>query len=82
MTQLLVIPETALREVQVAIVNATHSATNVLGEKIQLATIESRTLEAAARLAIQMATGEVVWPGGERLKVPKPKQSVGILEEV
>ena len=82
MTQLLVISETALRAVQEAIVNATHSATNALGEKIQLATIDGRTLATAARLAIEVSTGEVVWPGGERLRIPKPKQQMGILEEV
>lgn len=82
MTQLLVIPETVLRSVEVAIVAATHNATNALGEKIQIATIDSRTLASAARVAIELATGEVVWPGGERLRIPKPKQQLGILEEV
>ena len=82
MTQLLVIPETVLRAVQEAIVNATHTATNALGEKIQISTIDSRTLAAAARVAIELATGEVVWPGGEKLRIPKPKQQMGILEEV
>lgn len=81
MTQLVVISDHALRQIQLAIVEATHTATDTAGERIQLATIDSIRLEAAARLALGIATGEVIWPDTARLRIARPKRPAGIFEE-
>lgn len=81
MTQLVVISTAALDQIKMAIVEASHSATNSAGERLQLATIDSIRLAAAARIAMEIATGEVIWPEGERLRIARPRQVTGIFEE-
>lgn len=81
MTILLVIPQIALQDIQSAIVQAAHMATDAAGERLTLATIDGRTLESAARLALEVATGEVVWSSGDRLKLRQPKRQMsGVVE--
>lgn len=80
MTQLLVIPQMALRAIEEAIVEATHVAANVAGERLQMSTIDHVRLASAARLALEIATGEVVWPGGEQIRIPKPREIRGVFQ--
>lgn len=79
--QLIVIAGVALDAIKMALVEATHSATNAAGERVQLATIDHRLLATAARVAMEIATGEVIWPEGERLRIARPRQVAGIFEE-
>lgn len=80
MAQLLVIPDIALREIQTAIVNAAHMASDTNGERLVLQTIDSTRLAVAARLALEIATGEVVWPASQRLTIRAPKQRAGVFD--
>lgn len=78
--ELLVISEMAMREIESAIVNATHMATDATGEKLTLSTIDSRTLQTAARVALEIATGMVIWPGNQQLRIKPQRRTTGIFE--
>jgi Tfp pilus assembly protein PilX len=80
MSRMLVFPPAALREIESAIVTATHMATDTAGEKLQLSTIDGRTLATAARVALEIATGEVVWPSDQTLKLKAPRRASGIFD--
>jgi hypothetical protein len=73
-----VISAPALSQLQSAIVASTHSLTKLDGARAQISTIDPRTLKQAALIAIQMASGEVIWPGDETLTIDMPAtQSYG-----
>lgn len=79
---LIICPEVSLRSIESAIVSATHGLTDTNGERVLINTIDSRTLKSAALLALQIATGHVLWPGDEvlRIKSPKPVQGGVVVE--
>ena len=79
---MLVAKPAALRDLMQSIVNATHGLTDVVGEKQMISTIDERTLRAAALTALFIATGGVVWPGDEPLRIPAPKPAPGVLQVV
>jgi len=69
-----VISAPALLQLQSAIVAATHGMTTPSGTRAQLSTINDRALKQAALIAIQIASGEVIWPGDETLTIDVPQQ--------
>lgn len=69
-----VISAPALLQLQSAIVAATHGLTHPDGKRAQISTINDRTLKQAALIAIQIASGEVIWPGDETLTIDVPSQ--------
>lgn len=83
MTSLAVVSETQLRNVEHAIAQATHSFTDTTGDRLTVSTIDSKTLTTAALMALQIATGMVVWPADQTLKIPraKPTRSVVSIED-
>lgn len=69
-----VISAPALLQLQSAIVAATHGLTHPNGQRATINTINDRALKQAALLAIQIAAGEVIWPGDETLTIDVPTQ--------
>jgi hypothetical protein len=78
---LLVIPESALRQLELAIANAARSAVDLRGRPVTLSTMESRALRGAACQALGTATGEVFWPGDEPLRIPRVEPVRGFVQE-
>jgi hypothetical protein len=71
---MLVISAPALLQLQSAIVGSTHSLTKPDGSRALINTINDRALKQAALIAIQIAAGEVIWPGDETLTIDVPAQ--------
>lgn len=78
--RLCVIPELALNRIMQEIANAAHSSSDTAGVKIDHGTIDPDRLRIAARLAVEMATGELVMPDNERLRLPQPKPARSVVE--
>jgi hypothetical protein len=74
---LAIIPERFLLALQSDICDTVQGLTDTSGERILSNTIDSRTLQTAALLALQIATGHVVWPGTETLRIKAPKPVIG-----
>lgn len=77
---LVVCPLASLRSVETAIAAASHGLTDTNGDKITTSTIDPQALKTAALLALQIATGHVMWPGDEPLRIKKPRQVQGVVE--
>ena len=77
---LVIIPEVALRQIETAIVGATHGLTDTANERVTINTIDPRRLKAAALIALQMCIDAVVWPGDEVLHIKQPRQTRGVVE--
>lgn len=75
-----VLPARELNELQQAIVAATQRMTDLHGTPMAVSTIPSATLKTAALIAAQIATGVVVWPGDETMRVPAPRRVAGYVE--
>jgi len=71
---MLVVSDAAMRMITEAIVNAAHSMTDTTGTRATIGTMEPKALRTAALVGLSIATGEVVWPGSEPLRVGKPQQ--------
>jgi hypothetical protein len=78
--RLCVVPELALNRIMQQIANAAHESTDTAGAKMDHGTIDPERLRIAARLAVEMATGEVVWPENERLRITQPKPAKSVVE--
>lgn len=78
---MLVADTKALLDLQAAIVAATHSITDERGGRVILSTINDRQLRSAALVAMQVALGEVVWPGDQKITAPKPQRAPGIFAD-
>lgn len=78
---LLVIPEADLRRLETAISIAARAAVDLRGRPVNLSTMEGRALKSAACQAIGMATGEVIWPGDEALRIPRVEPVRGYVQE-
>ena len=78
---MLVIRDSAFRALQNAIVEATHSLTDEIGVRRSLSTIDGGQLRSAAMVALMIAAGgEVVWPGGEKLRLRQPQPMPSVVE--
>ena len=79
MARLVVISEPGLQAVMTAIVTAAHTATDTLGQTVQLATIDPALLRTAAKVGLEIAIRETVWCGGDELELPEPKRQTGLV---
>lgn len=75
---MLIAPPHVLRTVQEAIVKASHGLVNENGEPMLAGTLDEARLGLAALLAVQLAAGDVVWPGDKRIDLPRPVQQTGV----
>jgi hypothetical protein len=77
---MIVVPEITMKNLMTQIVEATHGLTDTAGTPQTMSTIDEPRLRMAAIVAIQVATGEVVWPGDRTIRLKQPRQSFGIIE--
>lgn len=77
---MLVLHSAALRQLEAAIISATHSLVTTGGDRAMISTIDSRSIKQAALIAVQIAAGEVIWPGDERLRIQAPRPQPGMVE--
>jgi len=78
---MIVASEITLKILMQQIVEASHRLTNEVGDQHICSTIAEPQLRMAALVAIQMVTGEPVWPGDRKITIRQPRQSYGIFEE-
>ena len=78
---MIVASEITLKTLMAQIVEATHRLTNEIGDAHMNSTITEPQLRMAALTAMQIATGEPVWPGDRKIVIRQPRQSFGIFEE-
>lgn len=75
---MIVVSSMAIRELMSRIVGATHGLQNEVGEPVVTPTIGEQQLRMAAITALQIATGEPVWPGDREIVFRKPEDRFGI----
>lgn len=75
---MIVLPSMAMSELMSRIVEAGHSLTDENGQRHVLSTIPEAQLRMAAIVAIQIASGEAIWPGDREVVIREQKQSYGI----
>ena len=75
---MIVLPNMAMRDLMTRIVEAGHSMTDENGTPHVLSTIPEAQLRMAALVAIQIATGEAIWPGDRSIVLKEQKQNYGI----
>lgn len=78
---IIVLPEFALKQLMTQIVGATHGLTDTAGEPFIMSTIMERQLRMAALVAVEIATGQSVWPGDKTITIKRPRQQVGVFRE-
>lgn len=72
-----VVPETALLDLQQAIVEATHGITDERGQRALLSTIDTQRLQMAALVGLQVAVGDVIWPSNRKIILPRRRELPG-----
>lgn len=60
---------------------ATHGLCDDLGDPRVMNTISEPQLRMAALVALQVATGEAIWPGDKVIQLRRPKVRQGIWQE-
>lgn len=78
---MIVIPEFILTTLMAQIAQATHELVDQNGEPVRFGTIDAKQMRSAAKIAIEIAVGDTVWPGDRKISLPRPKVSQGIFEE-
>jgi hypothetical protein len=78
--RLCVVPELALNKIMQEIAQAAHASTDTAGAKLEHGTIDPDRLKTAARLAVEMVTGDLVLPDNEKLRIPQPKPARSVVE--
>lgn len=76
--RLLVVSAAARSALESALADATHRLTDTAGERVNISTIDGRTLQTAVRTALAIATGEIIVFSDERLIAPSPKAPEGV----
>jgi hypothetical protein len=79
---MIILPGYSMRELMTAVVNATHGLVNAAGEPVVVNTIDEARLRMAAVCAIQIATGESVFPGDKRLVIEQQRQETHVMVEI
>lgn len=79
---MIVAPELTLRDLMTQIVQAAHGLTDELGTPQVMPTIDEPRLRMAAITAMQIATGEPVWPGDRKIVIRRPDRDFGIFQHV
>ena len=77
---MLVAHPTILTRLQSEIVMAARGLTQTDGSQAMIATIDDRMLSQAALIALQLVTGETIWPGDKKLIIHQARRSVGPFE--
>lgn len=78
---MIILPEYLMRELMTQIVNATHGLVDTAGEPQIMSTIAEPQLRMSALVAIQIATGQAVWPGDRKISIRRPKVAHSIFSE-
>jgi hypothetical protein len=78
---MIILPEYLMRDLMTHIVNATHGLVDTAGDQAVMSTIPEAQLRMSALVAIQIATGQSVWPADRKITIRKPKVSHSIFEE-
>jgi len=77
---LLVVSDAHLSNIVRAVTEAARNASTLAGDRFALGTIDPESLRIAAICAVQIATKQPVWPGSEKLVIPRPKEVYGVVE--
>lgn len=78
---MIVVPEMTLRLLMQHLVEATHGLGDHRGNVHRVGTIGAAELRMAALTALNIVTGEVVWPDDQKVKVPAPSINTGIFQQ-
>ncbi len=78
---MIIVPKIALQDLMTHIVQSTHELCDETGEPRVMGTIEEKNLRIAAITALQIATGETIWPGDKIIRVRRPRVRQGIFQE-
>lgn len=78
---MIVVPGMTMRALMTSIVEATHGLSDELGAMHIQPTISEAQLRMAALVALQIATGEHIWPGDKAIRIRRAKVRTGIFEE-
>lgn len=79
---MIVISALALKDLMTKIVGTTHQLTDTAGNPQVMATITEPQLRQAALVALQIATGESIWPGDRKIQIVRRRQTDDIFEEI
>lgn len=78
---MLVINAAAFSRLMQALVEATHGMTTLADNaKHMPGTVAEDTLRRTALAALVGVTGQPVWPGDQKLRLPQPKPQPGVIE--
>lgn len=75
---MIVIPGIVLKTLMQSIVESTHSLSDEGGASAIQGTIDEKALRMAAITAVQIATGQAVWPGDQTIQIPDQPRQHGI----
>lgn len=78
---MIIVPDITMRTLMHQIVEATHSLADEQGNPRTMSTISASQLRMAAIVALQVATGEAIWPGDKTIFIKRPKVHQGIFQE-
>lgn len=78
---MIVLPEVTLKDLMGHIVSAAHGLSDELGDSHPLSTIPEPQLRQAAIVALQIATGEAIWPGDRPIRIRRAPRAYGIFRE-
>lgn len=79
---MIIVPTLVLRDLMTKIAGITHQLVTPNGDPVMINTIPEAQLRQAALVAIQIATGEALWPGDRKITIVRRKQTDDIFEEV
>ena len=74
---MLIVPRSAIHNLMVQIVEATHQIHDQDGSRMTHGTIDELRLRLAALNAINTALNQVVWPEDQKITMPRPQQPPG-----
>lgn len=78
---MIILPTITLKMLMQSIVSAAHELSDETGSPHATNTIPEAQLRMAAITALQIATGEPVWPGDKTIKFKRPKVQFGVFQE-
>jgi hypothetical protein len=78
---MIIVPKIALQDLMTHIVQSTHELCDENGEPRIMSTIMESQLRIAAVVALQIATGEAIWPGDKIIQIKRPRIRQGIFQE-
>lgn len=78
---MIVCGEYTLKALMTEIVGATHELTDTAGDPQVMSTIAEPQLRTAALVALQIATGQTIWPGDRKISIRRPKVTQSIFTE-